>query len=198
VPTVTALRPDGRARERVSVELDGAPWRVVPLEVAYRAGLAVGLELDRPTLRVLRRELRRAEALGAALRTLRHRDHSTASLAGRLERRGIAPAERKQVLGSLTRAGVVDDARFAEGRASSLAGRGVGDLLIADDLDQHGLASELVDAALAGLEPELERAARVVAKRGHGPKTWRYLAGKGFTPETLEALVADDDVSAVG
>jgi hypothetical protein len=61
---VTALR---ERRGHVAVELDGQAWRTVPLEVVVRAGLAVELELDRPRLRLLRRELRRAEALAAAL-----------------------------------------------------------------------------------------------------------------------------------
>ena len=44
-PVVTALRARGRGR--VAVELDGAPWRTVPLEAVYAAGLAVG-EAARP------------------------------------------------------------------------------------------------------------------------------------------------------
>ena len=39
MPTVTALRDDRRGR--VAVELDGAPWRVLPLDVVARAGIAV-------------------------------------------------------------------------------------------------------------------------------------------------------------
>ena len=63
MPSVTALRA---RRGRVEVEVDGSPWRTLPLEVVGRSGLLVGLELDRPRLRLVRRELRRAEALAAA------------------------------------------------------------------------------------------------------------------------------------
>ena len=66
MPTVTALRDDRRGR--VAVELDGAPWRVLPLEAVVRAGIAEGRLLDRNALRLLRRELRRAEALRVATR----------------------------------------------------------------------------------------------------------------------------------
>jgi regulatory protein len=187
--TVTGLRPAGR--ERVAVELDGQPWRTLPAEAVVRAGLARGLELDREHLRLLRRELRRAEALRAALGALRHRDHSRASLAERLERRGVAPSERRQAVEVLTRAGLVDDERLAHGRAAALAARGAGDLLIADDLARRGVAAELVSAAVAALEPERERAARVVAERGLTPRTARFLAAKGFCPETLEPLIAE-------
>ena len=40
------------------------------------------------------------------------------------------------------RAGLVDDQRFAAGRAALLASRGAGDLLIADDLERHGVPAE--------------------------------------------------------
>ena len=60
-PVVTALRE--RPRDRVEVELDGAPWRVVPAEAVVRAGLAPGRPLDRASARALGRELRRLQAL---------------------------------------------------------------------------------------------------------------------------------------
>ena len=87
-PVVTALRARGPGR--VAVELDGAPWRVVPLEAVYGAGLAVGGTLDRPTARTLGRELRRLGAQAVALRALRARDHTAASLEQRLAARGTA------------------------------------------------------------------------------------------------------------
>ena len=196
MPTVSALRPVGRGR--VAVDLDGERWRVVPQEAAHRAGLAHGLELDRERLRLLRRELRRAEALDAALGSLRHRDHTRASLAQRLERRGVPEPERERAVETVARAGLVDDARFAHGRAAALAGRGAGNDLITADLERHGLARELVEAALAGLEPESERALRVIERRGRSQKTLRFLAGKGFTSESLDDLIADLGDEAVG
>lgn len=194
--TVSALRPVGRGR--IAVDLDGARWRVVPQEAAYRAGLAEGLELDRGTLRSLRRELRRVEALEAALGSLRHRDHTRASLAQRLERRGVSKSERERAVETVARAGLVDDVRFAHGRAAALAARSAGNELIAADLERHGLSRELVAAALDGLEPEAERARRVVDQRGRSPKTLRFLAGKGFTREALELLIADTGDEALG
>src|ERR687892_2390089 len=116
--TVTALR--GRPKGRVRVELDGEPWRTLPAEAVVRAGLAVGCVLDRPTVRTLRRELRRAEALTRAGRALRSRDLPERALDARLERAGFAEHEREATLGTLTRAGLVDDARYAHARAAAL------------------------------------------------------------------------------
>jgi SOS response regulatory protein OraA/RecX len=188
MPVVTALRP---ARGRVAVELDGAPWRTVPVAVAVEAGLGVGTEIDRERACRLARALRRERAQGVALRSLERRAHSRASLEARMTRAGVAPRDRRDVLDRAERAGLVDDARFAELRAQALADRGSGDLLIVDDLVRHGVDERVAREALSVLEPERVRATRVVAARGHGPRTVRYLAARGFAEETLEGFVAD-------
>jgi regulatory protein len=187
VPTVTALRDDRRGR--VAVELDGEPWRSIPVDVVARAGLAEGRALDRADLRLLRRELRRAESLAVATRALRARDMSERRLSERLEQAAIAPAVVVESIGVLARAGLVDDARFARNRAESLAGRGYGDEAIRDDLGRQGVSAELVEDAVERLEPERDRARRIVARRGPGAKTARYLASKGFGEGALEAAL---------
>ena len=186
---VTALRAPRPGR--VAVELDGARWRILPLEVVVRAGLSVGEDLDRPRLRLLRRELRRHEAIQAATGALRQRDHSARSLEQKLVRRGVAPSERADALDTLARAGLVDDDRFALGRAQTLAGRGWGDAAIRADLERHGLAGDAVARAIAALEPESERAREHAARRGGGPRAARWLASRGFDVDALEGLVAE-------
>ena len=78
-------------------------------------------------------------------------------------------------------------------RAEQLADRGSGDALIRDDLERRGVAAEVVELALGALEPERERAARIVEQRGHSLKTARYLASRGFGEEALDGLVAVDE-----
>ena len=131
----------------------------------------------------------RAEALEVALAALGRRELSVQELDGRLERGGFSQAVRAQALETLLRTGLLDDARYAEARASSLASRGAGDALIRHALASSGVAGEIVDAALAVLEPEVERARSIVTRRGGGPKTARYLSGKGFG-EDVVAVVA--------
>jgi SOS response regulatory protein OraA/RecX len=169
VRSVTALRE--RARGRVEVELDGVVWRTLPVEAVARSGLAVGRELDRETARTLARELRRSEALRVAGRALRHRDFSRRALAERL----AAPA-REEALDALERTGLLDDRRAAAARAARLAERGFGDAAIRFRLEQEGFDDETVGEALGRLEPEPERARRLVA-RG---RTVRWLAARGF------------------
>lgn len=182
MPRVTALRAAHRGR--VAVELDGSPWRVLPVDVVVRAGLAEGRLLDRPALRLVRRELRRAEALQVAERALRHRDLSRRRLAERLER-AVPPAAAAESIAALERAGLVDDARVARVRAESLAARGYGDEAIRHRLRAEGLPDEVVDE----LEPEAQRARPLIERRGLGPKTARYLAARGFGEDMVEAAL---------
>ena len=71
-PKVTALRV--RRGGRVLVQIDGHDWRELPEDVIVRASLTPGTELDRPRLREVARERRRAQALAAAGRSLRAQD----------------------------------------------------------------------------------------------------------------------------
>lgn len=139
----------------------------------------------------------RTDAVQTALRALRSRDRTTAELDARLRERGVAEHDRHDALEALSRAGYVDDERFAHGRAAALAARGSGDALIRDDLERRGLAAELVEAALAGLEPERLRAEAVVSRRGIGPKTGRYLAARGFAGDVVAAAVAQEGSRAL-
>ena len=131
-----------------------------------------------------------ADAHETALRALRVRDLSIHELEQRLRARGFSESERDQAIEALVRTGLLDDGRFAEGRARSLAGRGAGDALIRHTLEAAGVASELVDGALEAVDPERERARHIVERRGRGVRTARYLSGKGFSEEVVAGVVA--------
>ena len=185
-PVVTGLRE--RKRGRVAVELDGRPWRVLPTDAVVRAGLAVGRPLDRPTARELAREIRRARALAAATRSLAASDRSERALEQRLARAGHSAAAREAAIASLARAGAVDDVRLAQSRAELLARRGYGDAAIRADLRRRLIAPEAADAAVASLEPEVERLRRVLEQQSITPALLRRLAGRGFSRDALEEI----------
>jgi SOS response regulatory protein OraA/RecX len=189
-----ALRRVSALRElkggRVEVELDGAPWRTLPVDAVVRAGVLVGRGLDRPTARALARELRRNRALTRASRALAYRDLSADAIDARLARAGFGGDVRAEAVETLQRAGLVDDARFAAGRAAALAARGYGNAAIRADLERQGVAGEPAEAAVAALEPEATRARGIVARRGRSAGTARYLAGRGFDPDAVETALA--------
>ena len=135
-----------------------------------------------------------AEARELALRALNHRDRSRRELEQRLRQAGVADDDCHQTLDELARAGLQSDARFAEARARGLAAKNSGDSVIRNDLRRHGIDQELISEILEALEPERERAAGIFLRRGAGDRALRYLAGKGFARESLEALTPDDPV----
>lgn len=196
MPRVTALRE--QRHDRVRVELDGARWRVIPAAAVVRAGLSVGCPLDRERARTLARELRRARALEVGTRALGRRDRTTVELALLLERRGVRPDDRAEAVAALERAGYVDDERFALVRASSLAERGQGDAAIEDDLDSRGIPKDAIAAALTALEPEHERADRLVRRLGASLGTARTLARRGFSEESLEGALGGQFAAGEG
>lgn len=187
MPVVTGLRE--LRGGRVAVELDGARWRTLPLDVVARVRLNQGEELDRERLRELARDLRRARAVDTALRAVSRREQSAAELDRRLRRGGFAPGLREETLNRLERVGLVDDERYALRRAESLADRGQGDEAIRWRLGRDGVPDELAARALEALPPESERARKVVAARGPGPRTARELARRGFGEDAVEAAL---------
>ena len=187
LPRVTGLRE--RRGGRVTVEVDGALWRTLPLDAAVRAELRVGVELDRPRLRTVRRELRRTEALAWAVRALRRRDLSRHSLEERLRGAGLTTEERAAALATLERAGLLDDGRFALARAASLADRGYGDAAIRWTLERDGVDAELAQRSIAALAPERDRVAALVERRGGGRATAAFLVRRGFAEDAVEGVL---------
>ena len=139
-----------------------------------------------------------SDALDQALRALRHRDRSTVEIDRYLESRGVTNDEREAALQTLVRTDLVDDRRYAERRAQSLVDRGAGNALIRHELARAGLDPDVVDDVLASLMPERERAEAIVARRGAAPKTARYLAGKGFSYDVVESLIAQSRRETLG
>ena len=141
---------------------------------------------------------RSESALDAAYRVLRHRERSTTDVRDRLEAAGYGDEERKNAIETLVRTGLLDDARFAELRARSLAERGAGDDRIRHELERAGISSEIVGNALETLESEADRARSIVTRRGPGAKTARFLHGKGFSDEVVAAAVAGGHENEIG
>jgi regulatory protein len=135
----------------------------------------------------------RAAALAVATRALARREHTRRSLRERLFRAGIATGLAETVVDELVERGLLDEGRFASERARVLAERGKGDAAIRFELERAGLEAAEIEDAIAGLEPERDRAARLVGRRGATPATARLLATRGFDEDVVATLVAPDE-----
>jgi regulatory protein len=124
-----------------------------------------------------------------ATRALGRHDRSRRELDDRLARAGIGQREREEALETLERVGYVDDARVAAARAEALASREHGDAAIRFDLEQRGIAPEVVERALSSLEAEPVRAAGLVERLGRTPKTAARLRRKGFSEDSVESAL---------
>jgi SOS response regulatory protein OraA/RecX len=156
----------------------------VPDEVVVRAGLALGVRLERPVLRQIRTELQRVGALRVAGRALAHRDVSFRRLEQRFADSGITTGVARSVLENLAEVGIVDDVRTARTRAERLAERGYGDAAILARLEAEGIEEAVARETVSELAPEGERALGIPASR---------LAARGFSPETIESIVGPLD-----
>ena len=134
------------------------------------------------------------DPLDVAARALRHRDRSRREVEERLAKAGVDEGRRADALETLERVGYVDDQRFAGARAGALADRGYGDEYIRHELGRQGIDGETAEAAIAGLAPERERAEKLVARLGPGPKTAGHQARKGFGEDAVEAAVGASEL----
>jgi SOS response regulatory protein OraA/RecX len=125
-------------------------------------------------------------------RALARRDLSRWALAERLVDAGVVPSVAAETVEALGRAGFVDDRRTAISRAEQLAQRGLGDAAVAARLEADGIAAEELCAAIASLEPEVDRARAIArAERGRGARGLGVLlARRGFGEDALEAALA--------
>jgi SOS response regulatory protein OraA/RecX len=134
-------------------------------------------------------------ALDVAVAALARRGLSEHALRQRLRRAGIAPEHESEAIETLLRLGYLDDVRLACDRAVALAERGYGDAVLEVRLSADGLDCECVRAALEILEPEEERARRLVARerpRRSPSSLARLLARRGFGVDAIESALADE------
>jgi regulatory protein len=138
-----------------------------------------------------RSELERA--LDLAYRAVGRRERTVAELRTCLERKRVGPEEIDAAVAELRKAGLLDDARFAQRFADDK--REIdrwGSERIARDLHRRGVAPDVI-AAVAdhGHEAELATALLVLEQRVPPPRgddrardrAWRVLVRRGYTPE---------------
>jgi len=134
---------------------------------------------------------------------LSRREHSRQELHGKLERRGYESQAIATVLDALEAENLLQDRRFAEVYVDSRTARGFGPVKIRLELQQRGVAAELIDACCDGADPAWgEHAARVWRKRfsqtpADSYSAWakqaRYLQQRGFDASQISAVLGDYD-----
>lgn len=131
------------------------------------------------------------------------RDHAEAELRTKLARKGFAAREIDGVVDWLKEKELINDARFAVAFvANTLRFKKVGPRWLAAKLQQKGVAAEAIAAALregygTGEEQRLVKEAAATWRAGHPriandqQRLWRFLASRGFSPESIAAALHD-------
>jgi SOS response regulatory protein OraA/RecX len=126
------------------------------------------------------------DALESVVGALARRDLTSFELEQRLARAGFDATACADALARAADAGYLDDARVALERARHLAERGSSDATIRAELLRRGVSGHELEAALAAIAPEAERAERLASRLGGGLRAARALARKGY-PEDVVA-----------
>jgi regulatory protein len=203
--TITALSAQKKSSDRVNVYLDGE----FAFGLAYSAAatLRVGQMLSPTEVAALQAQDTVEKAHASATRLLAHRPRSQAEIQRQLQTKGYNQTVIDQVIERLAAVNLINDEQFArywiEQRETF---RPRGHLALRQELQQKGIAREIIEAALAGVDEttaarqSAERKAQQLAglpEMEFKKKLGQYLQRRGFPYESIR-LVTDDLWTAVG
>ncbi|MBS0579855.1 MAG: regulatory protein RecX [Proteobacteria bacterium] len=136
----------------------------------------------------------------AAVALLARRDFSAEELRRKLLDRGFAEGAVRAVLGELSGAGLLDEARYVESYVRAHVGRGHGPARIRADLRRNGVPDTLIEAALDPVDwLELARKVRRAKFGARSPQDWtekarqaRFLQYRGFSADHIRSATGAD------
>ena len=180
---ITRLVYQKRNKQRVNVYLDDTYAFALPDTAANQ--LKIGQHLTDAEIAVLQDVDSEAKAFDRALRFLGSRPRSRSEVEARLEQAGYTPEIRAKVLERIQRLGYIDDQAFVawwidnRSRFNPRSGRA-----LRQELWQKGVANDLVEQALAGLDDdELALAAGL-----NRASRWQHLSREAFDKKMLGFL----------
>lgn len=166
--TVTAIEPQKRDPNRISVFLDGEFAFGLHQDVLLECGIARGDQLSEERIAAIQAMEERRRAKEKALRLLAVRSRSRKELSDRLRLAKFPAPAIEAALAEMERLGFIDDAGFAQawGR-NRTATRPTGLYMLRQELRQKGLTDEDVEKGLHAAFQEKSEAelARELASR---------------------------------
>ncbi len=203
---ITAVTPQKKDPNRVSVFVDNEFAFGVSLDVAVRLGLAKGTVVDEGRIEKALQADGVSRAFNAALHLLGFRTRTVEEIRRRLIRKGFEEEAVEEVLQRLHELSYVDDRAYAvEYATARVRTRGEGLYRIRADLRRRGVGEGIIDEVLHGLEDDVDWAqvAREIAdkrwsqlaatkdERRRRKKLFDYLVRKGFDFSTARAVSSE-------
>lgn len=204
-----------RGSKRREVDLDGSPWRAMPLAVLNAVGIASGDVIDPDDIAARILALEPAAARERAMRLLAYRDRSESEMRARLTDDGYTGDCVEETIKWLLDTGLLNDDRFAEQFARTLVvGRHYGRTRSLQRLRRSGLPDDVALRALDEIAPaedereraallartlyrtgdSLERLASRLVRRGYAPGDALSAARHVLdTVDTTDQASVDDD-----
>jgi len=197
VPTITALEPQRKNKERINVSLDGK--FAFGLAAILAARLKVGQQLSLAEIESLQAEDQVEKAHARVLKFLSYRPRSRAELEKYLADKRVPVATQHQVLERLSRVGLVDDAAFVRFWVENReAFRPRSRHMLGYELRRKGIDPTLIESAVEEVD-EAESAYRALSARAAryarlDRVTFRRRAGgflrrRGFSYEVIEDVL---------
>ena len=200
---ITAVDIDPRRPDSVRLEIEGARFGAVPLELVSGEGLVVGRVVDPELQNRLARAADAEAAYRTVLRALEVRSYARGDLTRRMLRKGHQRQAVETALERASRFGLLDDAAFAQSYVQTRSARGRGPARLVRDLLSMGVERSLIDRAIAAEWSQesdktampLALARKRAAQLGALPRQTRrrrvvaYLARRGFTGRDITEIV---------
>ena len=205
--TVTSIRAQKKAHDRVSVFLDGAFAFGIHRDLLLEFDIAKGKKLSVEQQRKILERDAYFRARAVAFRYLSYRERTATEIRRRLRRDDYAPTVIDDVVHDLEKAGYVNDRDFAiKYAAGRFETRGHGPMRVRSDLRRKGVKRAAVEDALEEVYSEndavFERARQMGDKRWsrlanesdvlkRKKKVYDYLARRGFSFEMARRIVEE-------
>jgi len=148
---------------------DGSTANVSVAQIAD-FGLHSGRELSEAEYSKLSEELKLNSAKARAMRILGSRNYSSSEMERRLISKGESSETAKETVRWLEDVGAVDDHKYAEAIVQYYSAKGYGVFRIKDELYRRGIAREMWDDALAGLDNMRDAAYDFIGKKLGGSR----------------------------
>lgn len=207
VVTVTDIRRCGPAFRRRTIVLDGDGWRDIPAGLLPLIAIEVSDQVDVDKLAERIDAAEPGLARERAIRLITAKERSRAQLSRRLVDDGFSQTVADATVEDLARIGLVDDERFANALARTLArARGAGRARIARELREAGVDQQVASDALdTALDADAERdaalllAASAAARSGATvDRVAARLVRRGYRPPVALSAAREAMESAEG
>jgi len=193
IESVTRL--GDRADKYSALFEDGTTLKVTPAQIAD-FDVYSGRELSGEEYAQLREGLEFSSAKARALRILGSRSLSASDMENRLKRKGESEEAAQQAVEWLENIGVINDEEYAAAIVRHYAANGYGKARIRNELFKRGIARDMWDEALSGLENMDDAADEFLEKRLKGSRdkddirrATDALCRRGFSYDEARAAV---------